>query len=187
MRWNRGEWKGRQSPGIKPRTPGLCSQCSTTELQQLDNHQPSQSSICTAQVRLKCLSCTPDSHWVRFPVTAGLSLYFRLITSKFIPTWGKSSKQCPGCFVYLALGIHTVVSSNPPLKYFFSGDVLLSFQFRIWVSERDCHDEINTRGCPYMFVIRVKAVASHGDFCLVAVLFCPAAGTCTSVAFSLLE
>ena len=86
----------------------------------------------------------------------------------------------PGCFVYLhvALGIHTVVGSD--LK-FFSGDVFLSFQLLIWVSERDCHNANNTRGCPYMFVIlRVKVVASHGDFCLVAVLFCPAAGTCTS-------
>ena len=32
--------------------PGLCSQYSATELWQLDNHQPSQSSICTAQVVL---------------------------------------------------------------------------------------------------------------------------------------
>ena len=66
------------------------------------------------------------------------------------------------------------------LLKFFSGYVFLLFRFWIWVSERDCHNEINTRGCPYMFVIRVKAVASHGDFCLVAVLFCPATGTCTS-------
>ena len=49
--------KGRQPPGIEPRTPGLCSQCSATELRQPDNHQPPQSSICTAQVGLKCLSC----------------------------------------------------------------------------------------------------------------------------------
>ena len=35
-----------------PRTPGLCSQCSATELRQPDNHQPSQSSIGTAQVVL---------------------------------------------------------------------------------------------------------------------------------------
>ena len=33
-------------------TSGLSSQCSATEPQQLDNHQPSQSSICTAQVVL---------------------------------------------------------------------------------------------------------------------------------------
>ena len=49
--------KGRQPPGIEPRTSGLCSQCSATELRQPDNHQPPQSSICTAQVGLKCLSC----------------------------------------------------------------------------------------------------------------------------------
>ena len=46
--------KGRQPPGIEPRTPSLCSQCSATELRQPDNHQPPQSSICTAQVGLKC-------------------------------------------------------------------------------------------------------------------------------------
>ena len=33
-------------------TPGLCSWCSTTELRQTENHQPSQSSTCTAQVGL---------------------------------------------------------------------------------------------------------------------------------------
>ena len=32
---------------FEPRTPGLCSQCSATELRQLDNHQPSQFSIRT--------------------------------------------------------------------------------------------------------------------------------------------
>ena len=66
MLWgaNRGKWKGRQPLGIEPRTPGLCSQCSATELRQPDIHQPPQSSICTAQVGLKCLSCTPGSHSV---------------------------------------------------------------------------------------------------------------------------
>ena len=33
-------------------TSGLSCQCSATEPRQLDNHQPSQSSICTAQVVL---------------------------------------------------------------------------------------------------------------------------------------
>ena len=33
-------------------TPGLCSWCSTTELRQTENHQPSQSSTCTAHVGL---------------------------------------------------------------------------------------------------------------------------------------
>ena len=34
-------------PGIEPRTPGhgFCSQCSVTELQQTNNHQPLQFSI----------------------------------------------------------------------------------------------------------------------------------------------
>ena len=44
--------KGQQPPGVEPRTPGLSCQCSATELRQPDNHQPSQSSICTAQVVL---------------------------------------------------------------------------------------------------------------------------------------
>ena len=38
---NRGKWKGRQSPGIKPRTLGLCCQYSAIEPRQLDNnHNP---------------------------------------------------------------------------------------------------------------------------------------------------
>ena len=39
-------------PVVKPRTPGSSRQCSATEPQQPDNHQPPQSSICTAQVVL---------------------------------------------------------------------------------------------------------------------------------------
>ena len=52
------KFKSRQSPcshhaELKPRTPASCSfscQCSTTGLWPPDNHQPSQSSICTTQV-----------------------------------------------------------------------------------------------------------------------------------------
>ena len=53
----RGKWKSQQLPGSKPRTRtlGLCSHCCATELQRTDNHQPSHSSTCTAQVVLKCL------------------------------------------------------------------------------------------------------------------------------------
>ena len=51
-------------PGIKPWTPGLCSCFSATELWQLDNHQLSLSSICVAQIVLKCPSHTPSSHTV---------------------------------------------------------------------------------------------------------------------------
>ena len=47
----------------KQDTSGLSHQCSATELQQPDNHQPSQSSICTAQVVLNAsvahLTTTP--------------------------------------------------------------------------------------------------------------------------------
>ena len=61
---DREKWKGRQPPEIEPRTLGLCSQCSVSEVRQLDNHQPSQSSVCSAQVELNCLSHTPGSHSV---------------------------------------------------------------------------------------------------------------------------
>ena len=44
--------KRRQPPGVEPKTLGLSRQCSATEPRQLDNHQPSQSSICTAHVVL---------------------------------------------------------------------------------------------------------------------------------------
>ena len=46
--------KSRQSPGVEPRTPLACMscQCSATEPQQPDNHQPPQSSMYTAQVVL---------------------------------------------------------------------------------------------------------------------------------------
>ena len=79
-------------PGIEPRTPGLCSQCSATELRQPDN-------ICTAQAGLimgaggcpvavaqwQSTGCTSQVSWVRFPVTAGLFtfLYFCFKTSTF--------------------------------------------------------------------------------------------------------
>ena len=39
--------KGRQLPGIEPMTPGLCSQCSATELQPPHNHQPSIQLVAT--------------------------------------------------------------------------------------------------------------------------------------------
>ena len=49
---NWGKWKGWEPLGIELRTPCLCSQYSATELRQPDNHQLSQSSICTAEVVL---------------------------------------------------------------------------------------------------------------------------------------
>ena len=52
LRWK--QRKGWQLPGR--------TQCPATELWQPDNHQPSQSSMCTAQVILKYLSHTPGSH-----------------------------------------------------------------------------------------------------------------------------
>ena len=45
-------------------TSGLSRQCSATEPQQLDNHQPSQSSYMYCTGGTECLSSTPDSHSV---------------------------------------------------------------------------------------------------------------------------
>ena len=42
----------------------LSCQCSATELQQLDNIHPSQSSLMSYTGDSKCLSCTPCSHTV---------------------------------------------------------------------------------------------------------------------------
>ena len=54
MLWGKiRESEGQQLQGIEFRTPGLHSQCSATEIWQLENHQPSQSSICTE---------TPQAH-----------------------------------------------------------------------------------------------------------------------------
>ena len=50
-----------ESEKADSQTPDLCSQCSATELWQQDNYQPSQSSMCTAEVVLKLLSHTPGS------------------------------------------------------------------------------------------------------------------------------
>ena len=69
-------------------TSGLNSQYSSTELRQLDNHQPPQSSICTAQVELKCFSRTytrqpllvviaqwQSTSYMPFPTTASISTF----------------------------------------------------------------------------------------------------------------
>ena len=53
MLWgeNRGKWKRPVAAGSRTQdTPGLSCQCSATEPRQPDNHQPSQSSTCTALV-----------------------------------------------------------------------------------------------------------------------------------------
>ena len=78
MLWgeNRGKWKGWQLPGIESRTPGLCSQCSATELRQPDNHQSSQSSICTAPLHgwwssSCCSSPSVAEHWLHKPGVLG--------------------------------------------------------------------------------------------------------------------
>ena len=48
--------------GNRTQEPGLCSQCSVTELRQPDNHQPPQSSICTAAVLQRSLSNLFGTH-----------------------------------------------------------------------------------------------------------------------------
>ena len=58
-------------------TSGLSRQCSATELQQPDNHQPSQSSIYTTQVVLNASVTYLAATFFTF-------LYFCLITSEFI-------------------------------------------------------------------------------------------------------
>ena len=85
-------------------TSGLSRQCSATELRQLDNHQPLQSSICTAQVVLKCLSRTPGSHSVcgiRTPSGVDrkiLSIRKEPMLSGF--SHSKCSDHCEGWWLY---------------------------------------------------------------------------------------
>ena len=61
MLWgeNRGKWKRPAATRSRTQdTPGLSRQCSATEPRQPDNHQPSPSSICTAQVVLNASVAT---------------------------------------------------------------------------------------------------------------------------------
>ena len=64
VNWIRGEWKGWKLLGVKPRR----LTCAASALpQSYENRTTNNShipSICTAQVGLKCLSCTSDSHSV---------------------------------------------------------------------------------------------------------------------------
>ena len=48
MAIKQGKVKGRQLLAVKPKTEALSHQCSATEPQQPDDHQPSQSSIFTS-------------------------------------------------------------------------------------------------------------------------------------------
>ena len=63
---------------------------SATELRQLDNHQPSQSFICTTQVGLKCLSYKPGN----FSVCAVRTPYGKLSPSGENPCWVVSHCKC---------------------------------------------------------------------------------------------
>ena len=60
MLWgeNRGKWKGWQSPGIEPRTPGLCSQCC------LFQHEARVLSIHSLSVSTVCINPSSQSHIV---------------------------------------------------------------------------------------------------------------------------
>ena len=96
-------------------TSGLSHQCSATEPQQPHNHQPSQSSMCTAQVVLNAsvthLAATQfvpselrgrlenSFHQRRISPSGNppsgktpISLYFHLITSKFISFYRDAPK-----------------------------------------------------------------------------------------------
>lgn len=63
--------KGWQLPGIESRALGLNQQCSTTELQQLDNHQPSEFFIFT-----ECLSSTSGSHLACATLSSQIQVLF---------------------------------------------------------------------------------------------------------------
>ena len=62
---NRGKWKGWQPLGVELRTPlaWAAMQCSATELQQPDNQQTPQSSIC--------------SYYIHFPLFSPHNIYFQ--------------------------------------------------------------------------------------------------------------
>ena len=66
-----------KASSLRQSNPGhscLSHQCSATEPRQPDDHQPSQSYICTAQVVLKASVMTPGSHSpcaVRTPLGVG--------------------------------------------------------------------------------------------------------------------
>ena len=89
MLWgeNRGKWKRLAAAGSRTQdTSGLSRQCSATEPQQPDDHQPPQSSMYTVQMVLNAWRLNPEVSWVQLLVTAGFFtfLYLHLITSKFI-------------------------------------------------------------------------------------------------------
>ena len=62
---NRGKWKGWQPLGVELRTPlaWAAMQCSATKLQQPDNQQTPQSSIC--------------SYYIHFPLFSPHNIYFQ--------------------------------------------------------------------------------------------------------------
>ena len=84
---NREKWKGWQLEKVKPRTP----QCSATVPQQPDNHQPQQSSTCTAQMVLNA-SVTHLADTVEGCIRVGGC-------PAVVAQWqsiGCSSQRCPG-------------------------------------------------------------------------------------------
>ena len=148
MLWgeNRGEWKSQQSPGIEPGTPGLCSQCSATELRQPDNHQPSQSSICTAQVgtempqlhtwqpisvcRQNSIRGWPESSLIRRePMLSGFSQSkcLELLPHVGIKrNWGKNRGE------WSSWTVHTT-SSKPSSKYLLAHSIHFLFIYELTV------------------------------------------------------
>ena len=109
---------------IEPMQGSWSMQCSTTELWQLDNYQPSQSSKCTAQV-VRSLSCSPSSYilssqyvpghlWFirRKPMLSSLLCVKKL--SKSLHMWGRIS-LIPRLLVGESLGTRQDVRKINPV------------------------------------------------------------------------
>ena len=96
----------RDKQGVAPRTPGLCSQCSAIELQQLHNHRPSQYSAALFAFDLKTSSCShmKQEFWAdsSFCRNQGVGRYLTVMLASWMPQFrcyeakiGESEKaQC---------------------------------------------------------------------------------------------
>ena len=102
---NRGQWKGQQLPGIKPMTPGLCSQCSATELwywTTTSSHNPSYN--CTVKVIVKC-----SSHYIHLKTSKFCAARVQTISSRVVVVLAPlcSFPFCPG-FMTVVLSCQSV-------------------------------------------------------------------------------
>ena len=105
----------------------LSCQCSATELQQLDNIHPSQSSLMSYTGDSKCLSCTPCSHtvcdvktWLRVDKKL-LDLFYNLALMRAILYFGFVFLFLfcflPVCILYLFIFICHVYKSCHRLSH----------------------------------------------------------------------